>query len=297
MSTFGFVGLGSMGSAMVGRLLDEGHDLLVWNRSREPVAELVGRGARAAADVTEVLQTGTVLSILAHDEAFRRTFTPQALATAAPGCVHANMATVSVAGGAEFAQMHAAAGVGYLAAPVLGRPPLAAAGQLSVVAGGPIEVLNQVREPLTLLSKRIWHLGNTSAAANTAKIAINYLIIHALQAMAESVTLAERSGVDPSQFVELMVNTMFPGPVYSGYGAMIAESRYRPAGFTTALGMKDLKLARQAADAADVVLPSASLLAALFEDAISTGGNDLDWASIAEVTRHRSAQNRLGRTD
>ncbi len=288
MSAIGFVGLGSMGTAMVGRLLEQGHQVVVWNRSKEAVAAVVDRGAVAADTVADVLQTGVVLSILAHDNAFRATFTPTVLAAAPAGCVHANMATVSVAAGEEFALVHQQAAVGYLAAPVLGRPPVAAAGQLNILVGAPTGLLGRVREPLEALSKRIWHLGETPTAANTAKIGVNYLIIHALQAMAESITLAERSGIDPDDFVDLMTNTLFPGPVYAGYGAMIAESRYSPAGFTVQLGLKDLTLAQQAAAATGVLLPTAPVLAELFNEAIDTGGGGLDWAAVAEVTRQRS---------
>ena len=247
MTTIGFVGLGTMGSAMVGRLLDEGFDVVVWNRSPDTVPPLVERGARRADDVGEVLATGRVLSILAHDSAFRAVFTPEVLAAAPPGTVHANMATVSVAGAAEFAAAHAAAGVGYVAAPVIGRPPVAAAGKLNIVVAGPDADRDALREPLAALAGRVWPVGSEPTTANTAKIGINYLIIHALQALAESITLVERSGIDPSAFVELANNSLFPGPVYGGYGAAIAESRYLPAGFTTTLGLKDLGLAEQAA--------------------------------------------------
>jgi 3-hydroxyisobutyrate dehydrogenase-like beta-hydroxyacid dehydrogenase len=287
----GFVGLGGMGSAMVGRLLESGYDVVVWNRSKEPVAAVVERGAQSADDVAEVLQTGSVLSMLAHDSAFRSIFTPAVLAKAPAGCVHANMATVSVAAGDEFADLHRHAGVGYLAAPVLGRPPVAGAGQLNILVGGDPDLLDSIRGPLDALAKRIWHLGDSPAAANTAKIGINYLIIHALQAMAESITLAEKSGIDPSLFVELLSNTLFPGPVYSGYGAMMAESRYTPAGFTTTLGLKDLNLARAAADSVGVALPTGDLLSELFSEAVARGA-DLDWASIAEVTRHQATSSR-----
>jgi 3-hydroxyisobutyrate dehydrogenase-like beta-hydroxyacid dehydrogenase len=285
-TSIGFIGLGGMGSAMVRRLLESGYDVVVWNRSKEPIAQVVDRGARPADDVAEVLQTGSVISILAHDDAFRSIFTPAVLADAPAGCVHANMATVSVAAGEEFADVHRVAGVGYLAAPVLGRPPVAAAGQLNVLVGGESAHFESIRGPLDALAKRIWHLGDSPAAANTAKIGVNYLIIHALQAMAESITLAERSGIDPTLFVELLSNTLFPGPVYSGYGAMMAESRYAPAGFTTTLGLKDLNLARAAAQSVGVALPTADLLAELFAAAVDAGA-DLDWASIAEVTRHK----------
>lgn len=288
MSTIGFIGLGGMGSAMVGRLLDEGFDVVVWNRSKEAIPPLVERGAREAADVAEVMATGQVLSILAHDAAFRAVFTPEVLAAAPDDCVHANMATVSVAAAAEFAAAHEVAGVGYLAAPVIGRPPVAAAGQLNIVVSGSAEASEALREPLSALAKRVWPVGEHSSAANTAKIGINYLIIHALQALAESVTLVERSGIDPSAFVELASNSLFPGPVYGGYGEMVAESRYTPAGFSTELGLKDLRLARQAARDVDVELPTAAVLEELFVEAVEAGA-DLDWAAVAEVTRRRAA--------
>lgn len=287
-TSIGFVGLGGMGTAMVSRLLESGYDVLVWNRSKEPMTTVVERGARAADEVTEVLHTGSVLSMLAHDDAFRSIFTPDVLAEAPPGCVHANMATVSVAAGAEFAELHRVAGVGYLAAPVLGRPPVAAAGQLNVLVGGAADLLESIREPLEALAKKIWYVGDSPTAANTAKIGINYLIIHALQAMAESITLAEKSGIDPTLFVELLSNTLFPGPVYTGYGAMMAESRYSPAGFTTTLGLKDLTLATTAAQSVGVTLPTADLLSEIFANAVEAGP-DLDWASIAEVTRLKAA--------
>jgi len=222
--------------------------------------------------------------MLAHDDAFRAIFTPAVLTEAPPGCVHANMATVSVAAGEEFAELHRVAGVGYLAAPVLGRPLVAAAGQLNILVGGPAGLLEAVRGPLDAVAKKVWHLGDSPTAANTAKIGINYLIVHALQAMAESITLAERSGIDPRSFVEILSNTLFPGPVYSGYGAMMAESRYTPAGFTTTLGLKDLTLASAAAQSVGVALPTAHVLSEVFGEAVKLGA-DLDWASIAEVTR------------
>ncbi len=288
MSSIGFIGLGSMGSAMVGRLLDSGHQVVVWNRSAAAAVPLVANGARAATHVAEVFSTGLVLSVLANDDAFRAVITPEVLAAAPPGTVHVNLATVSVAAASEFAAAHTAAGVGYVAAPVIGRPPVAAAGRLNVVVAGGEPAVAAARQVLSCLAARIWPVGDDPAAANTAKIGINYLIIHALQALAESITLVERSGLDASAFVELANESLFPGPVYGGYGGMIAHSRYEPAGFTTELGLKDLRLARSAAAAVDVVLPTAATLEGLFVEAVGAGPA-LDWAAVAEVTRRRSA--------
>jgi 3-hydroxyisobutyrate dehydrogenase-like beta-hydroxyacid dehydrogenase len=108
-----------------------------------------------------------------------------------------------------------------------------------------------------------------------------------LQALAESITLLERGGLDTGQFVEMINDSLFPGPVYGGYGDAIARASYTPPGFTTTLGLKDVMLAVHAAAEAGVSLPAAPVLQEIFETAISQVGADLDWASIAEVTRGR----------
>lgn len=285
----GVVGLGNMGLAIVGRLVQQGFEVAVWNRSPGPVAEAVALGAVAAADPAAVLKSGVVLSVLSADAAVREIFTAELLASGPPGLVHVNMATVGVAAAVEFAALHTAAGVGYLAAPVLGRPPVAAAGKLNVVVGGPETLLDRVRPVLAELSTRIWHLGEAPEVATTAKIGVNYLLVHALQALSEAVTIAERSGIDPGGFVELVAGTLFPGPVYAGYGAMMAETRYEPPLFSTALGRKDLGLAVDAADRVGAALPSATMLMDVFDAALAMGNAELDWASIVQVTRARSS--------
>lgn len=287
-TTVGFVGLGSMGSAMVGNLLDNGIDVVVWNRSPGPVERLVERGARAASSLEEVFQVGVVLSMLSNESVVFDLFSEDVLAAAPEGAIHVDMATIGAGAAQRLIQRHRAAGVGYVAAPVLGRPPVAAAGQVTVLAAGDEETMTVVRPLLDIVGRRVWDFGTDPSSANLVKIGVNFLIIHALQAMSESIALLERRGVDTSTFVEVLGDSLFPGPVYSGYGAMIAEERYEPALFTTELGFKDLMLAVDAARAAEVVLPSESVLRGVFEDALSHGQDQLDWASIAEVTRRRS---------
>ncbi|MGO2111068.1 MAG: NAD-binding protein, partial [Pseudoclavibacter sp.] len=121
------------------------------------------------------------------------------------------------------------------------------------------------------------------------KIGVNYTIIHALQAMSESVTLVERGGIDPSTFIDILNASLFPGAVYDGYGHMIAEGRYSPPGFTVTLGRKDLQLAQDAAAANGTVLATAPALQDAFESALADPElQDQDWAAIAEITRARS---------
>lgn len=290
MTGVAFAGLGSMGQAMVKRLLSQGHQVTVWNRSPAAADELVELGAHRAGSITEAFEAGPVLSMLANDDAANQVFDKQTLAAAPDGAIHVNLATVSLGAARELTERHAAAGVGYLAVPVLGRPPVAQAGQLNLLAAGDPQVLAQIQPVLDSLGKTTWRFGDEPAQANIAKICMNYLLIHSLQAMAEAQTLAESYGLDNRVLVELTSNSFFPGPVYAGYGREIAEKNYLPAAFTTTLGAKDLRLAREAAAATNVDLPTAPTLQEVFDTALQLGFADQDWASIAEVTRQRAGR-------
>ncbi|NEW41634.1 NAD(P)-dependent oxidoreductase [Nocardia cyriacigeorgica] len=177
---------------------------------------------------------------------------------------------------------HAEHGVGYVAAPVFGRVPVAEAGALNLLAAGEHALLDRVQPLFDVIGSRTWRLGDRPEQANIVKILGNYLIACAIQSLGEAISVAEGAGVDSGQFVELLTATLFPGAVYTGYGSMIAERRYQPAGFTTALGRKDLHLALDAATEQGVPLPVGQLLRAVFDEAIANGRIADDWAVIAE---------------
>jgi 3-hydroxyisobutyrate dehydrogenase-like beta-hydroxyacid dehydrogenase len=130
-------------------------------------------------------------------------------------------------------------------------------------------------------------VGDQPWQANVVKITMNLLIIHALEAMAEGFALAERYGVDAHDLHEVITGTVLPGPVYQGYGKEMADREYLPAGFRTALGDKDLGLARAAADSVGLELPAMPALRQTFQAAINLGMADHDWGSIAEVLREK----------
>ncbi|SDL42878.1 NAD(P)-dependent oxidoreductase [Streptomyces indicus] len=133
-----------------------------------------------------------------------------------------------------------------------------------------------------VIGSRTWRLGDRPEQANIVKILGNYLIACAIQSLGEAVSVAERAGVDSGHLVELLTSTLFPGAVYTAYGSMIAERRYQPADFTTALGRKDLHLALDAAVAQGASLPIGELLRTVFDQAIADGRGADDWAAIAE---------------
>ncbi|MEV7924370.1 NAD(P)-dependent oxidoreductase [Kitasatospora sp. NPDC088779] len=287
-ATIGFVGLGAMGRGMAGSLLRAGHAVRVWNRSPEPVAALVAEGAEAAGTLAEVYAADTVVSMLANDEAVERLLLDPALLAGAATTLHVNMASISV-GLAERAEaLHAEHGIGYLAAPVLGRPPVAAAGRLNILTAGAPELLARAEPLFAAMGEHTWHFGASPRQANTAKISTNFLLACAIESMAEACSLAEAHGVRPTDLVEMFTGTLFPGPVYSGYGAMVAERRYEPAGFRLPLGLKDVGLALEAGAARNVPLPFGGILRDAFLDALAHGDADKDWAAVAAVARRRA---------
>ncbi|WP_229928208.1 NAD(P)-dependent oxidoreductase [Kitasatospora xanthocidica] len=287
-TTVGFVGLGAMGRGMAGSLLRAGHAVRVWNRSPEPVAALVAEGAEAAGSLAEVFAADTVVSMLANDDAVERLLLDPALLTGAAASLHVNMATVSLAIAERAEALHAEHGIGYVAAPVLGRPPVAAEGRLNILAAGGADLLARAEPLFAAMGQRTWHFGESPRQANTAKISTNFLLACAIESMAEACSLAEANGVRPTDLIEMLTGTLFPGPVYSGYGAMVAERRYEPAGFRLPLGLKDVGLALDAGAARHVPLPFGSILRDAFLDALAHGDGDKDWAAVAAVARRRA---------
>ena len=281
-----FIGLGSMGSAMAMRLVEADHDVCVWNRSSAATESLVAAGACAATSIPDVLERPIVFSMLSNDAAALEVFSAENLATAKPGTIHVNHSSLSLDAADELSARHAAAGVGYIAAPVLGRPPVAAAGQLNIIAGGDPAHIEAVQQYLDILGKKTWNMGPTARGANLVKIGVNFNIIHAIEALGESVALVERGGVDASLFVELLTSSLFGGIAYTGYGNAIATKTYRPAGFTIPLGRKDLGLVEQAAAEMNITLASIPGLREVFEKALANPELEgADWAAIAEVSR------------
>ena len=270
---------------MARRLLGTGHTLRVWNRSPGAVDELVALGAEAAESAAEALAAEVSFSMLANDEAAESVLNAET-AVAAEGRIHVNMASISPGATERLAAIFSAAGAGYVAAPVLGRPDVAAAGQLNILAAGEASVVDAVEPYLATLGKRTWRFGERPGVANAVKVSVNYNIIHALQALGETIAMVERQGVEPGLFVELLTNSLFGGVVYTGYGNEIARQGYYSPGFHIGLGRKDLQLAEDVAASGGVTLATMPALISVFERALADAElKEGDWGAIAEVTR------------
>ncbi len=287
MARIGFLGLGSMGQAMAQRLIDAGHDVVVWNRSAGPRDELASLGATAVETPAEALAVDLSVSMLANDVAVDAVLCEDNLPS--HRIVHANMASVSPDMARLLSVRFEQAGHGYVASPVLGRPNVAASGGLNILAAGLTDDIVLLQPLFDAMGTKTWPLGELPHTANVVKIAVNYSIIHALQSLAESIAIATSAGVKPSDFVEVLTSTLFGGVVFTGYGNLIAERNYTPAAFSLELGLKDLGLAEATAEEAGISLPTSSLLRELFETALADPElADKDWSAVAEITLNQN---------
>lgn len=281
------IGLGAMGMAMAHRLLDQGFDLDVWNRSPKEIGDLLDKGARKA-ELNQALQNDFVISMLSNDAAALEVFSEENLAKAKQGSIHINMSTLSPVASEELASRHSKHGIAYVAAPVLGRPIAITNGKLLVVAAGNASAIEKSKFIFDRVAAQHWNVGEDHSKANLVKLGVNYNLIHALQAIGESVALVESGGVDPNTFMEILTHTAFTGSAYAGYGPMIVNRRYTPPGFSMALGLKDVKLVEDAARDLGLTLPVATVLHELFQQALKDPDiRDLDWSAVAELTRQK----------
>jgi 3-hydroxyisobutyrate dehydrogenase-like beta-hydroxyacid dehydrogenase len=210
------------------------------------------------------------------------------VAGASTGVVHVNMATVSVALARELAALHRDQGVAYVAAPVFGRPDAAAAAKLYVVAAGEAAAIDRVQPLLDAVGQRTWRIGTEPYRANVVKLAGNLMLVAAIEAMAESVALAERYDLSAEDLLGVLTGSVFTAPLYAGYGANIAARRYDPPGFRLALALKDVRLALAAGDDAKVPMPVGDVLRDNLLDAAAHGDADRDLAALASVARRRA---------
>ncbi|AGQ30103.1 MULTISPECIES: NAD(P)-dependent oxidoreductase [Serratia] len=285
----GFAGLGGMGSAMAANLLQAGYGVKVWNRSPQAAQPLVSAGAVQARQPEELAEVDVLITMLANDAATEQVVVESGLLQQLrAGAIHINMATVSVALAKRLALLHAERNVGYIAAPVLGRVDVAAAGKLNILAAGDPLLLAKVQPLFEVLGQQTWHFGDQPEQANIVKIAANFTLASAIEAMAEGSALVRNYGVSGADYLHMLTSTLFASPAYKGYGGLIAEEKFEPAGFKLSLGMKDVGLALEAGANSHTPMPFASVLKDNFLDAVAQGDADLDWSALAKVAARRA---------
>jgi 3-hydroxyisobutyrate dehydrogenase-like beta-hydroxyacid dehydrogenase len=285
----GFIGLGRMGGHVAENLLKAGHSVTVWNRSPAPVQELVAKGAVAAKAPQDAMQGEAVFSMLANDAVMTEVgLAGPLLAKAAKNLIHVNMATISPAFAKELQAAHKQAGLHYLSAPVFGRPDMAASGQMVLVVGGETGARETMQPVFDKIGSRTVPVGEEAEKANLFKIAGNFMIASELEAIGEAFALLRKGGVDPALFHDVLSKRLFTGAVFTAYGQMVLNKQYEPAGFALTLGLKDVNLARAAAQGLGVEMPTADLLKTNYDQAVAWGWQDRDWSAIGEVAARKA---------
>jgi len=281
----GFVGLGKMGTGIARNLLRAGHQVAVYNRTREKAQALAADGARVTDSPADACRDAeVVLTMLADDQAVEQTVFGQhgILGALNNGAAHISHSTISTSLARRLTRDHTAKSQGYLSVPVFGRPQAAEAKQLIVVAAGPNELIERFRPLFDAIGRQTSVAGTEPWQANAVKLCGNFMIASMLETFGEAFATLRKADVAPQTFLEIM-NTLFASPVYAGYGRAIAEDKFEPAGFALRLGLKDIRLALAAAEECSAPMPIASLLRDHFLTAIAYGQADLDWSSVARV--------------
>ena len=281
----GFIGLGHMGAGMAANLLKAGHDVTVYNRTRSKVETLVAQGARAAASVSNACRGDAVLTMLADDGAVESVvFSGSGIIDSLPaGAIHISSSTISVALSETLEAAHAKAGQLFVAAPVIGRPDAAAAGQLFVVAAGAPDAVKAAASLFDAIGQKTFVVSETPKAGNLVKLSCNFLIASVIESVGEAMALIGKAGIDRRQYLDILTSTLFDASVYKTYGGLIAEGKFEPAGFAAPLGQKDIRLTLAAAEDLRVPMPLASLLRDRFLTLLAHGGDKLDWSAIGRL--------------
>ncbi len=281
-----FIGLGNMGSPMAQNLLRAGHELTVWNRTEAKAEALKSHGAKVAPTAAEAAHGAEIaISMLADDDAVRSAVLHAGgVAESLPtGALHVSMSTISVALSRELAKEHHQRGQLYITAPVFGRPEAAAGAKLFIAAAGEKSAVERAMPALEALGQRVFVMGDKPEMANVVKLSGNFLIATVIESLGEAIALARKYDIDPHQYVEFLTNSLFAAPVYKTYGGLIADEKYKPAGFRMRLGLKDIRLAIAAAEGADAPLPIASMIHDHMLSAIARGMADMDWSATAKL--------------
>ena len=279
----GFVGLGRMGAGMAGRVFDAGNELSVFDLVAAATAPFAEKGATVATSIAGLASNcEVVVSMLVTDDAIRAVAlgSDGLCANLPKGAVHLVMGTHGIATIRALEAAHADAGQTLVAAPVLGRPDLAAAGQLGIVAAGPSEAVARCQPLLDAIGRKTFHAGTKPESASSIKLANNAVLGCAMVAMAEGFALVRRYGVEPQVFQDVMTEGLFSAPAYKIYGQKMVDESFDEVGSPISVGLKDAKLIAEASGLGSVPMPSHNVYLDRLIGATAHGDGERDQAVL-----------------
>jgi len=284
METIGFIGTGHLGYPIAENLVKAGYNVKIYNRTREKALPLELLGAELVdSPEAAAVKGGVVLSLVADDKALEAISTDALLQALGSGGIHVSMSTVSPDTSIALATRHRQQGVEFVTAPVFARPEAAAARVGNAVISGEAAAKERIKPLLEAgFAKNIFDLGTDAGSANVLKLMGNFMIGAAIELMAEAFALAEKSHMDPRVAYEMLTTTLFPGPVFRNYGAMILDRKFTGSpSFSAALGLKDMDLVLQTARNTYTPMPMANLVQARLTSILAKDIHDADWTALA----------------
>lgn len=282
--TIGFVGLGIMGKPMARNLMKAGYDLVVLDVDPRASEELVADGAEAAGSPAEITaRARRIITMLPTGSAVEEVVigSQGILSAADTDTVLIDMSSVSPVTARSIAAALATRGAGCLDAPVSGGEPGAVSGELVIMVGGPADVFAATKPLFDVLGKSAVLVG-ASGAGQTAKLVNQLLVAAHLEAMAEGLLLAVRSGVDPRLVLKAIRGGLADSNVLSAKAPMVLERNFTP-GARITLHSKDLKNVLATAHGLGLSLPVAEMTDGMFDALIAEGKGGLDHAALAQA--------------
>jgi 3-hydroxyisobutyrate dehydrogenase-like beta-hydroxyacid dehydrogenase len=286
------LGMGRMGSALAVRLLDGGHRVTVWNRSKGRAGEVVSAGALEATSVTEAVRDADVaITMLANDDAIRAVALGELRSSIGDQSIYVNTSTVSPALNSELAKAFPGR---FVAMPVLGSPDAVRAGEATYLAGDDGSAVNRLAPVLASLSSSV-HRYHTPSQATAAKLATNLLLLSQITALAESFAVGRSGGLSDDQLRDLLGSSSIVAPgIKNRFEAVLSGPQ--DGWWTTVLGAKDAGLAIDVAQAAHVELPEAQVVKRLYDQAAASGLDHADIAAVTDLYRQPAAAARGARS-
>jgi 2-hydroxy-3-oxopropionate reductase len=282
MERIGFIGLGIMGKPMARNLINAGYPVVIHNRSQGAVKELAREGATAARSPKEVAEQSDVVITMLPDspEVHQVVLEPRGIVEGVrPGMLFVDMSTIAPATAREVYAALKAVEVQSLDAPVSGGEVGAKQGSLSIMVGGETEAFERATPVFKVLGKSIVYIGDAGAGQVTK--ACNQIVVGlTIQAVAEALMLAKRSGVDPARVREALLGGFAQSRILDLHGQRIIDSAFEP-GFKIRLHRKDLGIALQTGRDLSLPLMSTAQVAELMNALIARGHGDLDHSALA----------------
>lgn len=289
MAKIGFIGLGNMGSGMAANLVKAGHEVHAFDLSAEALARAAGQGAHKAADAAAaVAGADAVVTMLPAGRHVRAIYAEQLFDAARPDALLIDCSTIDVESARAVGGQAAERKLAFVDAPVSGGVAAAAGGTLTFMVGGPADAFARAQPILSAMGKVVIHAGD-AGAGQAAKICNNMLLGASMVATAEAFALARRLGLDAQTFFDISSKASgqcwsmtsycpVPGPVPTA-----PSNRDYEGGFATALMLKDLKLALEAAQGVDASVPMGALAESLYQLQVNNGKAGKDFSAIIRL--------------